>query len=429
MKAAAELRNSIIRRSLGVVGFYVLGHAFNYLLLVTTNRTLAPEIFGLFYICISLINVLVTPSLTVVWSLAQRLSIIAAAGSTEAVLAELGRNLRQLLGWGALGAAAIAAALLLFGRLIGVDSLAIIPFIPAVALTSIMVELLRAAFQALQRFAWFSATWVLWCALQYVCAMAGLLLLGTVWAGLAGLLLAGLAMGVLGWTVLNGSSAPASGPRDRAAAAAPIGATPLTAKRLAPLVCGYGLFTLFVNLDVLLAYLLLERQQLGAYVASSLLPKAIVTVTLPVAQVLMPVVVARVQAAQSTRPSLVKALLAVTVLAGMGALVLGLGRGLVCSSRFGLRFCDPGLMKTLALAAVPLCVLRVLVVGSLALAANWRPLLQLVGILLVGVSAALLPTGPATLATLYLYAALALTFVYLALDWMAAPCRTAPRRS
>jgi O-antigen/teichoic acid export membrane protein len=423
MKEEAKLRHSIIRRSLGVVTVYVCGHAFNYLLLITTNRFLAPEVFGLFYICVSLINILVTPGLTVVWSLAQRLSVIATEGARSAVLAELWRNLRLLLGWGIVVAAAISAALLLFGRVLGVDSLIIIPFIPAIALASILVEMVRGAFQAVQRFAWFSATWILWCALQYCFATAGLLLVGTVWSGLVGLLLAATVIAVLGWVIL----VRAAGAMPESSVASSAG-MPLDLGGLAPLVGGYGLFTLFVNLDVLVAYFLLDRQQLGAYVASSLLPKAIVTATLPVAQVLMPVVVARAKAAQSTRPSLLKALLAVIVLATTGALVLNLGGGLVCNSRLGLRFCDFGLMMTLAAAAVPLCALRVLVVADLALSANWRPLLQLLGILLVAVPAALLHAGPARLAALYLHAAAAVTLLYLAVEWLAGPRRAALRQ-
>lgn len=422
MKTAqvTRLQHSIIRRSLSVVVFYVFGHMFNYLLLVTTNRMLPPDVFGLFYICISAINVLVTPGLTLVWSFAQQLSTIAATGQVQSVIDEFWRILRLLLRWGTVIATAVGVALVTFGRIIGVESVGIIVFIPVIALASLAIELNRGAFQALQRFGWFSASWVLWCALQYVFAVIALYVAGTVWSGLIGLLLAALVMSCITLPALSLSRS-----KRVDGGIAPGETAPMRTENLAPIVGGYGLFTLFVNTDVLLAYLLLGRDQLGTYVASSVLPKAIITATLPVAQVLLPVVVARAKAAESTWPSMFKALTAVVVLATAGVLVLNAGGGLVCNSRLGLRFCDIDLMAILSLTAIPLCVLRVLVVGSLALTANWLPMLQLLGIVLVATLAMLLRHGTCALAMIYLGVCSSVALFYLAINGLLARRRLA----
>jgi len=399
---------------MSVVVFYVSGHAFNYLLLITTNHMVQPDIFGLYYICISMINVLVTPGLTVVWSLAQHLSVVAAIHPTVVVVAEFWRSLRKLLALGGLVAAIVASALSLLGQLIGLDSLVVILLIPVVALASLAVEFTRAAFQALQRFHWFSTSWVLWCALQYGFAIAGLLLIGTVWAGLLGLLIAAIVTAAgASWALGPSEAMPPIGER------APTEEASLIAvKGLIPLIAGYGLYTLLVNTDVLLAYLLLPREQVAVYVASSILPKAIVTATLPVAQVLMPVAIARASAAQSTRLYVLKALAAATSLAAAGVLVLKFGEGYACNSRFGLRYCDSELMMILAVAAVPLCALRVLVIGSLVHALNWRPLLQFVGVALVALLACLWHSSPEALAVIYVCICAGILVLYVAVGFL-----------
>jgi hypothetical protein len=64
---------------------------------------------------------------------------------------------------------------------------------------------------------------------------------------------------------------------------------------------------------------------------------------------------------------LIKALAVCAVFGAAGAAILYLGRDVACNSRFGLRSCAPPLLIVLALAAIPLGMLRVLVVACLAL--------------------------------------------------------------
>src|SRR5207248_1813506 len=117
-------------------------------------------------------------------------------------------------------------------------------------------------------------------------------------------------------------------------------ALPIKLRSVLVPVIAYGCFNLLASADVLLAYVLLNRNQLGVYIASSLLPKAIVTITLPVAQVLLPVLAAPASSSQTLRTAVLKALSVVLMLAGCASAVLWMGAAMVCNEQFGIRFCD-----------------------------------------------------------------------------------------
>ena len=410
------MHNSIIRRSLAVMVFHVAGHGFNYLLLATTNRMLAPELFGLFYLSISLINVLGTPGLVLAMSLAQRFAGLSLAKGSDAVIHDLNRTLLFYVKWGGAAALVGAVALAVAGRFLGVESFAIVILIPAVAYAEVMFEIIRACLQGLQRFTWFGVSWVIRCIAQYAFAVAALYLFHSVWAGLSGFLIATALMNLGVRSILPARPSGPVGGQGRDDAQLPWGAA------LLPQVSAYGLFTLLANLDVLLGYLLLSHEQLGVYAASSILPKAIVTVTLPVAQVLLPVVAVRYQAGESARLAIVKAVTTVFVLSSCGALVLWLGSDLACGSRFGIRFCEPPLMALLAAAAVPLAVMRVLVVTSLALKFTRRAMLQVWAVGLMVVLSLFATQGDLyRLAVIYLVVCAGTMFVYFGIELWSRP--------
>ena len=409
------MRQSIVRRSLAVMVFYVAGHGFNYLLLATTNRMLEPELFGLFYLSISLINVLGTPGLVLAMSLAQRFAGLSSAAGSDAVIHDLNRVLLFYVKWGSAAALAGAAALAVAGRFLGVESFAIVILIPAVAYAEVMFEIIRACLQGLQRFTWFGMSWVIRCVAQYTFAVAALYLFDSVLSGLSGFLVATVLVNLGVRSILPARPSAPVGDKGRD------GQLPWRTEIL-PQVSAYGLFTLLANLDVLLGYILLSHEQLGVYAASSILPKAIVTVTLPVAQVLLPVVAVRYQAGESSRWAIVKAVMTVFVLGSCGALVLWFGSDLACSSRFGIRFCEPGLMALLAAAAVPLAVMRVLVVTSLALKFTRRTMLQAWAIgLMVAISLLATQDDLYRLATIYLVICAGTMFMYFGIELWSRP--------
>jgi O-antigen/teichoic acid export membrane protein len=355
------MKHSIIRRSLIVIIVFVAGNLFHYALMVSANRILEPGIFGRFYTAISLLNVMLTPATVLTFMFAQHFSEI----FLDAGIGPLTAELRFLIRWHfcvGMGLVLICVlALFLVGSFLGADALTLLVLVPILALFVYLFEMVRAALQSMLDFFAYSMAWIGWRALQFVLAAAGLLFLGSAWAGIAGILLATvLALLALVMVVFRRASptAPASTHWTSG---------PFRVTGAVPFLIEYGIFILVTNFDVLVAYLILTNDQLGVYSASSILPKAIVTATLPITQVMLPVMSVAGAEWQPRRNALLKALGLCSSLSALGVAVLMAGSELICNDRFGIRFCSTGLLATLALSAIPLALLRVLIVAGLAL--------------------------------------------------------------
>ncbi|MGO8914942.1 MAG: hypothetical protein ACLQJR_03440 [Stellaceae bacterium] len=397
--------HSIIRRSLFLTAFFVLGHAFYYLLLAVGNRILRPEVFGLFYTSLSLYNVIFTPGLVLTFVYAQHFAGVAARRGNSAIYLEVRHVLLLSLRWGGLFLAAVLMVLAVLRTILGIESFLVVLLVIAYCYAAFIFETARTALQGLLRFFEYGMAWVFWNLAECVFAAAGFYFIGTVWSGLAGFLagtlLATAVLIVVLWRRCDTASSPL----------APAPAINLGS--VIPFIVGYGLFTVLANVDVLLGYVLLSREQLGVYAASSMLPKAMATATLPVAQVAMPVITRQAIATSGVRTSVLKAVLVCLAAGVMGWAVLTLGNPLICNSRFGLRFCEGGLLELLALAAMPLGALRVLVISNMATGRRWRSLVQLVALAVFPLVAMAFPGGAARLAEQYMAASWGLMALYL----------------
>ena len=87
-------------------------------------------------------------------------------------------------------------------------------------------------------------------------------------------------------------------------------------------------FVLFNNADIFLAYLILSPADLGIYTASSVLPKAIVTATQPVVQIILPVVISIQGEGEDTSQAVMKAIFAAFALGAAAFVVLWPGSDL-----------------------------------------------------------------------------------------------------
>jgi O-antigen/teichoic acid export membrane protein len=351
----------------GVV--FVLGHLFHYALMLAANRILEPGTFGRFYAAISLLNVLLTPVTVLGFMFAQHFSAVFSLAGAAAVVSELRMLLRQHFAGGGIAALASGLALLVAASFLGANAFMLLVLVPSAALAIYLFELARAALQGMLAFVLYSAMWIAWRASQFILALLALHLTGAAWAGMAGILIATILSTVLLLVLVFRRARDSAMPVDGR------GWPPLRIAPAVPFAAEYGIFVLVTNLDVLVAYLVLPNDMLGAYCASSLLPKAIVTATQPVSQVMLPVMNVSVKEVHLRRAALIKAILTCAFLSAGAVAALGLGGDLVCNDRFGIRFCSPGLLTALALAAIPLAVLRVLVVAGLALGSGRHVLL------------------------------------------------------
>jgi O-antigen/teichoic acid export membrane protein len=356
----SSMGHSVIRRSLFVTAAFVLGHLFHYALMITANRVLDPGTFGRFYSSISLLNVLLTPATVLTFTFAQHFSTTFSMGGIGSVASELRTLIRQHLPVAAALVLLCTLALLLVRSLIGADALLLLVLVPLVAVSVYFFEMVRAALQGMQNFVSYSLAWIAWRGGQYVLAVVALVALGTAWSGLAGIFAATVIativlLALIAYRAERYANMPKTG-----------GWSPFNMMTAMPFMIEYGIFILINNIDVLIAYLLLGSEQLGAYAASSFLPKAIVTATQPVSQVMLPVINVAAREGRRRRPAFWKAFAVCGLVGAAGAAVLSFGGELACNERFGIRFCSPWLLAVLAFAAIPLGMLRILVVAGLA---------------------------------------------------------------
>lgn len=363
---AAGMERSVVRRALLLMGFVLPGHVLNYALLVGGAHLLGSVAFGIFYASISIINVLIAPSVIIGLFIARHLAQIRAKVGTNAAIDAFRMLFRATARWGVAGAALGSVVLGLIGSLVGVESVVLIVLIVATTYAIYLFEAVRAGFQGLQWIVLLGVTSLTWMAARFTLGMLGIAVVGAPWAGLAGILLAGVVTCALFHHVIV---------RTQASSAAGAPESFVGIRKLAEFSASYGLFAVIMYLDVLLGYLALDRGTLGIYAASTMLPKAIVVLSMPVAQVLFPVLTSEESAGRMSLASVAKGLGLTLCLSGMGAMALVLLSQSFCTGTFSIKICDPGLMRVLALSAVPICLIRVIVMIQLARGRDLHPLL------------------------------------------------------
>jgi O-antigen/teichoic acid export membrane protein len=410
------MRHSIIRRSLILTTFYISGHGFYYLLLLIANGMLDPTGFGRLYTGWAVLNVLVAPISIIALLLSSYFAQANASKGPAFVSRILARVAAIALPWAAATVLVLEVLFYLGGRLIGVDSLALILVLPMTAVSFLGVEILRASLQGTLRFVAYGASWFLWCVAQCAVGALGLLLTRSPWGCFAGMLVANLlTLGGLCWAVACGVGASGSAATPAATEDSPNFASYSLRRALAFCSAFVG-FVLFNNADIFLAYLILNPADLGIYTASSVLPKAIVTATQPVVQIILPVVISIQGEGEDTSQAVMKAIFAAFALGAAAFIVLWAGSDLACGAPHGIRFCTSPLMLLLAAAAVPLSVIRTLVTADVAHGRYRLPHLPFLA--LVVFAAAMMLTkvsGPAEnlhLATTYLYSCWGLLAVW-----------------
>jgi O-antigen/teichoic acid export membrane protein len=407
------MRHSIIRRSLILTTFYISGHGFYYLLLLIANAMLDPTGFGRLYTGWAVLNVLVAPISIIALLLSSYFAQANANKGPAFVSRMLARVAAIALPWTAATVLVLEVLFYLGGRLIGVDSLALILVLPLTAVSFLGVEMVRASLQGTLRFVAYGASWFLWCVAQCAVGAVGLLLTRSPWGCFAGMLVANLlTLGGLCWAVAGGGPVAPEATTDSPKLAS------YSLRRALAFCSAFVGFVLFNNADIFLAYLILSPEDLGIYTASSVLPKAIVTATQPVVQIILPVVISIQGEGEDTSQAVMKAIFAAFALGAAAFVVLWLGSDLACGAPHGIRFCTSPLMLLLAAAAVPLSVIRTLVTADVAHGRYWLPHLPFLTLVVFAAAMALTKaSGPAEnlhLATTYLYSCWGLLAVWAA---------------
>jgi O-antigen/teichoic acid export membrane protein len=376
-----SMRHSVVRRSLYVSLFYVTGHAFYYLLILVANSRLEPVDFGRFYLGWAILNIIAAPGAVLTLALSGYFAEVHRLHGPAKVVSGLRAALTTLFPWLLAIMAAVELILFFTGLALGSDAVIMIALLPLTALSSVLVDTVRAVFQGALQFVWFGASWLLWCASQFVFGAIFLLLTGAPWAVFLGMLaancLALVCVLVAVWRLGADAARRGGGPAAKSEFATQ------SLRHILPFCTALGALVLLNYVDVFVAYLKLSGAELGVYAASAVLPKAIVTATQPVTQVILPLATHMRGQNLKTREVLLKAIGMTFAVAALGASALWLVSGKVCGSPYGIKFCNPSIMLLLASAAVAVAVTRTAIVADLLGGRYWRPHLPIAALVLL----------------------------------------------
>ncbi len=353
--------NSVFRRTIILLSFLLPAFSANFAVLYFTTAWLPPAEFGIFYVASTFGNVLFSGSLILNMFFSRHLISVTQVAGEDAAFATVTRIERAVISWGAVFAVTVLAVMLTLSRRFGVQSWPVIVLMTLDAYTAYVADIGRALLQSLRRTLLLGTYTLVWMVLRLAFCLLGVLVLGTASGALLGVITSAVVayVGFRLWVVKLGSGNPIKPP------ALP---SPVT---LLPAILGYGLLMAISNLDILLSYVLLKDGNLGVYSASSIFPKAMLVVTMPVLQILFPAMVGAKPLDQQSRKFVRKSGVAMAVITTAGVTAIGLLSGWLCGGRWGVKLCDPSLMYVLLVSVVPLSLLRVLVLLQFARRRDW----------------------------------------------------------
>ncbi len=347
---------SIVRRAMLLCFFILPAFGANLLVHYFGAALLSPESFGVFYVANTLGNVLFSGALILNTLVTRHLVKAAADGREGAAIASWLHIERAAIGWGALTAAGTFIGLLLIGHAVGMRSWTIALLVVVDTYAAYVADLGRALLQSLRRTLLLGLYTLGWMAGRLALCVAGILVFDTAGGALLGSLGSALVVVVCFHLLfVRGASA-----RRVAVLALP------SLLPLLPITLGYGVVIAVSNLDVLISFVLLSESDLGTYSASSVFPKAILVVTMPVLQFLFALMTAEHSGGLGYRRAAGKSGAIVFGLALVGAATVWLSAPWSCGGPWGLSLCEGTTLKVLLLSVLPLSLLRVLVLLQFA---------------------------------------------------------------
>jgi len=401
-------RHSIIRRAVILLFLIMPGVILNFLLLIVMAEIMGPKAFGLFYLGTSITVLLAAPAPILSLFMARHIASLSTEHGSETLwragFGIIRHALTVAIGFTAILGVGFAG----FGLWTKIDAVWMIPLLIVNAATFYMVDIARGFLNGMHRFIMVGLTSTVWMVLRFVFCVIGALWIGKVWAAFVGLVLAGFSATVV-FMVGLGQRRPADG---GVATTLPVAGKEY--RDLPAFSFGYGVSMVIAYADILVSYLVLDPQALGAYTASSVLPKGVFTVTLPIIQVMM------ATAAQSTSGRgyvTLRTLFLIFVLTGMGALVLNVGQDAACGGEpWRIGVCEPGLLSAMAISVIPISLLRCLVGMQLTAGRYWHASILLLPLGLFAYYCLTNVANSVELATAYVY------FVFLTLAVYAPAC-------
>ena len=353
--------DSVIRRTVLLAMLIAPAFGANFLVQYSAAALFPVADFGVFYVANTLGNVLFSGSLILNMYFTRHLVGIQQAAGEGAAFAAMRRLERIVVLWGgAVSALAFVALFNAAGR-VGVQSWLVLLLIILDSYTAYVGDLGRVMLQSLRRTVQLGLYTLVWMVLRLVLCVVGILVFHSVWGALTGV----VASSVVVWLGFHVWVAKSAGRVETELPSLP------RILELLPFVAGYGLMIAVSNLDILLSYFLLSQEQVGIYSASSIFPKAILVVTMPLLQMLFPMLLSQQGSTRDFRVMLFKSVGVVAVLTALGTGLVWLASDWLCGGSWGLRNCQPGPLGVLLLSVIPLALLRILVLLQFTRGQDW----------------------------------------------------------
>jgi O-antigen/teichoic acid export membrane protein len=353
--------DSVFRRAAILLMLVVPAFAANMMVSYGAAALLAPDQFGIFYVANTISNVLFSGSLVLNMVFTRYLVAIELQQEQRAVSSGLGRLERAVIGWGALGAAAAFVTLWAIGRRVGMQSTVIILLVILDVYTAYVADLWRILLQSLRRTVALGLYTLVWMLLRLVLCMLGVLAFRTVWGGFLGIVASAMVVssGLHVWAARQ-----RRGPHMEAPPVPSLWA-------MSPVLIAYALTIAVSNLDVLLSYFLLDGADLGAYSASSVFPKAIIVVIMPLLQMLFPIAIGTHLSGRQSHMILAKSGLVIIAVTLCGTIATWVLSDVLCGGTWGIKHCETATLDILLWSVAPLVLLRAVVLLQLARGADW----------------------------------------------------------
>ena len=304
--AGGEWHQSVLRRGAVLLGFTLPAAFLNLGLTYSASRILLPQGFGIFYTAVTAVNILFAPSVVLNLFFSRFVADLAARHGPKRADMTLWHISRFIGKWLGLFSLLGFVGILLLGLVSAKFSKPTAVLIILIVYTSYLGETGRIVLQGTHRFIRLGAYTLVWMMIRFGLGLAGLWLFQTVWGGLAGIALSAPIVFLLAF----GAPRRVDGAEFSKA---------LNIKALGPFALGYGLFAALAHLDILVAYLTMPRIDLGVYSASSVLPKGLLMVSLPIVQLAFPMMVGRHAAVLQSTSVFLKGLLLTFALTAFGA--------------------------------------------------------------------------------------------------------------
>lgn len=417
IEGVSSLNASVVRRGVGLLAITAPAALLNLGLSYLASKWLGTKDFGIYYTAITAINVAFAPAIIMNLFFTRAIATVGAEQGAAQAKESSEKVFRLIVSWGAIAFFTLTSFAVIAWGLGAGFSVLVACAVALVVYISYCAEVGRISLQSENKFFTLGLFTLGWMSSRFIGGALGIYFLGNVWGGLLGIGVATLLpifvlfrpWKMVGRRFFRPWAQRESGDHSLLRM--------IRFRSFLKLSAGFVLFMIVAHADILIAYKVLTPEQLSVYSASAILPKGMLVLTLPLIQLLFPLIVGERASARPTRMLILRGALLTLVVSASGALMIDLLSGPLCVSSYGIALCDSSVMRMGLLAIIAMCVLR------LAISVDYASHLDFVPLTLsILLGAAGLPLfsktewSPETLSRAYLYFSFSSLFIYCLLS-------------